>query len=811
MKHIQYIFICLLAIVLSLNMAAQEEGKDISHMTRGDVLELTYDELLEMPFEDLLKLADIVGVSIDELYEMILNKDVISASKKAESSFEAPLSTSVISYDEIKKSGSTTIEEALRLVPGVIVRQKTNGNFDLHIRGNDNVPPGNMLLYSENSMSLIMIDNRVVYNYAHGGAFWETLPIGLEDIDRIEVVRGPSSALYGPNAVSGVIHIITKRFEENKTHVNADIQGGLPNSIIGSMNAGTKITEDFWVNLSANYHYRDRFTDEFYLWGKGIFVPRDSLATFTTTVGGNEEVYERDDVNNRYPDPLLGRKNYGVNLNLLYDLNENIKFDLTGGYQNSNVITTPIDNPTYPYTRRISESQYINFRSKLYGLNTQFSYMYGPQDVALNKPGMQYDFKTLDVIAEYDYEWKGLGIRPGISYRQANYDDGDYVDVIAKEGFLNGDQKLSTFSYGLRLDYKLFDNLRLIGAVRGDKYNYPNKTYLTYQVCASSNINDKHLIRGVYSRANRSPFIVDVYADFDWNKPPVEDMQPLGLDYYLPTGGHIYFEGNKDLDLATMDMIEIGYRAKPIKQVQIDLEGFYTKTTNFDWFQLDTLNLLSLTTVSLLDMSVLNQTGIPYYAIFSYQNLNVVSKQIGVSFNITTVLNEKLYFKVFGTLQQTKLENHKPLTVTESMTVMSTNAAQPSNLIALPDTIFDFTNNIATLEHRFGGSYLPDSTVSIPHKSTPKFYGGLMVNYRPIDKLNINASVYSYTDQRFVQSYETGYIGPKIITNLKVSYKVYKENEIYLNCRNLFNNKKREFAFLEGVEGMYMLGLSIHF
>lgn len=221
------IFFILFIFTLTFQIPfAQELPKDISKMTKEDVLNLTYDQLLELPFEDLLKLADIVGVSLDELYEMILNKDIVSASKKVESSFESPLSTSVISHDEIVESGARTIEEVLRLVPGLIVREKTNGNFDVHIRGNDNLPPDHMFVYSENSITLVMIDNRPVYNYVHGGTFWETLPVGIEDIDRIEVVRGPSSALYGPNAVSGVVNIITKVQESKKLSVDANAQAG---------------------------------------------------------------------------------------------------------------------------------------------------------------------------------------------------------------------------------------------------------------------------------------------------------------------------------------------------------------------------------------------------------------------------------------------------------------------------------------------------------------------------------------------------------------------------------------------------------
>jgi iron complex outermembrane receptor protein len=77
--------------------------------------------------------------------EELMNIDIVSASKKAESSFVSPLSSTVLTQDEILASGATTIEEALRLVPGMLIRETSNGNFDVHIRGNDNLPPGNIL------------------------------------------------------------------------------------------------------------------------------------------------------------------------------------------------------------------------------------------------------------------------------------------------------------------------------------------------------------------------------------------------------------------------------------------------------------------------------------------------------------------------------------------------------------------------------------------------------------------------------------------------------------------------------------------
>ena len=71
-----------------------------------------------------------------------------------------------------------------------------------------------------------MIDNRPVFSSLQGGTYWQNLPVGIAEIDRIEIVHGPSSPLYGPNAVSGVINIITKRPKEIGTYVSTDVQGG---------------------------------------------------------------------------------------------------------------------------------------------------------------------------------------------------------------------------------------------------------------------------------------------------------------------------------------------------------------------------------------------------------------------------------------------------------------------------------------------------------------------------------------------------------------------------------------------------------
>ena len=93
-----------------------------------------------------------------------LNKNVQSASKREESTFNSPLSTTVITREEIRTYGVQSIEEAFRLIPGLIVTEKANGNFDIQIRGLNNIPDNNWHLYTENANTLLMVDGRIMHD-----------------------------------------------------------------------------------------------------------------------------------------------------------------------------------------------------------------------------------------------------------------------------------------------------------------------------------------------------------------------------------------------------------------------------------------------------------------------------------------------------------------------------------------------------------------------------------------------------------------------------------------------------------------------
>ncbi len=147
--------------------------------------------------------TDFTQFSLEQLKDVV----IVSVSKKPEMVSDVAAAVYVITQEDIRRSGVTSIPEALRLAPGVQVARITATGWAINIRGLNDQFAQNLL---------VMIDGRKVYNHVFSGVFWDIQDTVVEDIDRIEVIRGPGAALWGANAVNGVINIITQRSEKTQ-------------------------------------------------------------------------------------------------------------------------------------------------------------------------------------------------------------------------------------------------------------------------------------------------------------------------------------------------------------------------------------------------------------------------------------------------------------------------------------------------------------------------------------------------------------------------------------------------------------------
>ncbi len=148
-------------------------------------------------------LPDLTQKSLEDL----MNIEVTSVSKTEETLSRTAAAVFVISPEDISRSGATNLPDLLRMVPGMDVSQIDGNTWAITARG-FNARFGNELM--------VLLDGRPVYTQTFGGVYWDTLDLPLEDIERIEVIRGPGGSIWGANAVNGVINIITKKASETR-------------------------------------------------------------------------------------------------------------------------------------------------------------------------------------------------------------------------------------------------------------------------------------------------------------------------------------------------------------------------------------------------------------------------------------------------------------------------------------------------------------------------------------------------------------------------------------------------------------------
>jgi iron complex outermembrane receptor protein len=185
-------------------------------------------------------------LSIEEL----LTLDITSVSKKAEKLLDAAAAVYVLTGEDIRRSGLTSLSEVLRMAPGAEVARINGNSWAIACRGFNEE-------YSKKL--LVLVDGRMVYAPVWAGVMWDVQDIPLQDLERIEVVRGPGGALWGANAMNGVINVISKSARET--------QGGYAEARVGTeergqtVRYGGKIDDDAFFRVYMKYTQYDETAD----------------------------------------------------------------------------------------------------------------------------------------------------------------------------------------------------------------------------------------------------------------------------------------------------------------------------------------------------------------------------------------------------------------------------------------------------------------------------------------------------------------------------------------------------------------------
>jgi len=175
-----------------------------------------------------------------------MGTEVTSVSRQPSTIGRSPAAVFVITNEMIQRSGYTTIPDLLRMAPGVSVAKISSNSWAIGIRGEQS---------RFSKLLLVMIDGRTIYNPVFGGVFWDMHDLLFEDIERIEVIRGPGGTVWGANAVDGVINIITKKAGDTQG-IYATVGGGNYDKLIDGVRVGGSDGQGFTWRLWGKHFER---------------------------------------------------------------------------------------------------------------------------------------------------------------------------------------------------------------------------------------------------------------------------------------------------------------------------------------------------------------------------------------------------------------------------------------------------------------------------------------------------------------------------------------------------------------------------
>jgi iron complex outermembrane recepter protein len=201
--------------------------------------------LLSVPFH-CYATEDVLNLDLESLMQI----KITSAGRKEQNVMDVPAAVYVLDHEDISNSGATSIPEVLRLVPGLSVSRNSSSGWAISSRGFNRTFSNKLL---------VQIDGRSVYTPAYSGVYWDMQNVALEDIERIEVIRGPGATLWGANAVNGIINIISKQSSDTQGGL-VSIAGGNHEKLIATARYGTQFNENTYGRFYIHQHDQDNYT-----------------------------------------------------------------------------------------------------------------------------------------------------------------------------------------------------------------------------------------------------------------------------------------------------------------------------------------------------------------------------------------------------------------------------------------------------------------------------------------------------------------------------------------------------------------------
>ncbi|NOU23816.1 MAG: TonB-dependent receptor [Methyloglobulus sp.] len=461
-------------------------------------------------------------LSIEEL----MGSKVISATRSEQQLTDTAAAAYVISQDDIRRSGATTIPEALRMVPGLHVARISPTKWAISARGFNGLIADKLL---------VLMDGRSLYSPIHKGVFWEIQDRVLADIERIEVIRGPGASVWGANATNGVINIITKHSADTKEG-SVTLFGG--DKYGAGLRKGWQFADQGYARVYGKFLRDESFANR---------IGNDANEEWTSGRGG----FRLDWANSNGKHALMAQGDiyYGV-----YDEN-NAKDDPIRSRINEFILNRVVKKggnimARWNYNQSLASRMSAQFFYDAFQENQSL-------DRSVNSETVDFDFQHVLALNEaHELTW---GFNYRLSLVQLKPFQSDIIFVKYSP---------STFQNN-RLSAFVQDKWRWNDAVEitfGSKFEHHNNSDFEYEPSLRilwKAANQHRLWAGV-SRAVRLPAITDLMAD------PFPKVDPKVFKF-------------KQYENLTSDEVvsyELGYRYWNSDRFSIDVAAYYNQNNN---------------------------------------------------------------------------------------------------------------------------------------------------------------------------------------------------------------------------------------
>lgn len=457
--------------------------------------------------ESAVPVRDFGDLSLEEL----MNETVTSVSKKEQKRADAAAAVTVLSNDDIRRSGVTTLADALRLVPGMTVGSVNSHSWSVSARGFNN-------LYA--NKLLVLVDGRAVYSPVFAGAVWDTEQGFLEDVDRIEVIRGPGATVWGANAVNGVVNIVTRSAR--------DTQGGLVYASAGDLHEtdngvryGGRLGEKTYYRVFARFFSDDDFPlADGRPAGDGWRGEHGGFRVDHHPDDHTQLTWQADATKVDMDNGLVDGRNLNTLGRLTRSWGDRSSLEVQAYYDHSfreNSSATQVQTDTVDFT-------------------AQHTFGLGERN---------------DVIWGAGFRFTDIGLRPTSPLVEVRDEDLDtrLFSVFLQDEFRLIPDKV-TLTAGAKFEHNDYTGVEIQPSARGVFKPTANQT-----------------LWGAVSRAVRTPAAIegkDVFAVT--TGAPVAG--PGGL--YVPRA-----VGNPDVSSEVLWAYELGYRIQPTRRISVDLAVFY--------------------------------------------------------------------------------------------------------------------------------------------------------------------------------------------------------------------------------------------